>query len=252
MVGTTSVATAAPGSLPARRVSRAPGYVALTSPTRIADTRTVANGGSTNAYNGKTLAAGTSLAITCPPPMPRSATALDRLNVTAVNPTNAGFRGVPGRAVPPLQPPTSISPPVRRWERGDLGLNASQSFTVYYGPAGAGTVDFTADVMGYYEPATTGGRRTTCQSRPPASTTHAPARQTGGRHDPHQRRERQVTVAGAVRRPYPPANGTRLWYSTWPSPTRPRSASCTPTRRVPRHLSWPTRTTPPVRRYPPR
>ena len=64
VVGTTSVATAAPGSLPCPTgESCALGYVALASPTRIADTRTVANGGSTNAYNGKTLAAGTSLAV---------------------------------------------------------------------------------------------------------------------------------------------------------------------------------------------
>ncbi len=158
VVGTTSVATAAPGSLPCPTgESCALGYVALASPMRIADTRTVANGGSTNAYNGKTLAAGTSLAVSASGAVPTSASAIV-VNVTAVNPTNAGFLTVyPTGATLPTAANIDFTTGQTVGNEVTVGLNASQSFTVYYGPAGSGTVDFTADVMGYYEAATTGG-----------------------------------------------------------------------------------------------
>jgi hypothetical protein len=164
VVGTTSIASAAPGSLPCPTgASCALGYVPLTSPTRIADTRTLANGGSTSLYNNKTLAAGTSLAVTVPTTVvPATATAIV-VNVTAINPTNAGFLTVyPGGGTLPTAANVTFTTGQTVGNNVTVGLgpdaatSSTQSFTVYNGPAtGAGNVDFTADVMGYYEPEST-------------------------------------------------------------------------------------------------
>ena len=90
-------------------------------------------------------------------PLPTSASAIV-VNVTAVNPTNAGFLTVyPTGATLPTAANIDFTTGQTVGNEVTVGLNASQSFTVYYGPAGSGTVDFTADVMGYYEAATTGG-----------------------------------------------------------------------------------------------
>jgi hypothetical protein len=160
VLGTTAITSAAPGSLPCPTgASCGLGYVALASPTRIADTRTVAGGGSTNPYNGHTLSAGGSLAITVPAGVaPAAATAIV-VNITAVNPTNAGYLSVfPGTTVPnPITANIDFAAGQTVGNEVTIGLDASQVFSVYYGPAGSGKADFAADVMGYYEPQATGG-----------------------------------------------------------------------------------------------
>jgi hypothetical protein len=156
VLGISGVASAA--SLPCPTgATCALGYVALASPTRIADTRTVAQGGSTNAYNGQTLSAGHGLAISAASAVPPAASAIV-VNVTAVGPTNAGFLTVyPTGATLPTAANIDFAAGQTVGNEVTVGLDASQSFTVYYGPAGSGTVNFTADVMGYYEAETTGG-----------------------------------------------------------------------------------------------
>ena len=155
IVGTTGVASAATPLPCPTGASCALGYVPLPSPTRIADTRTVANGGSASSYNGDTLAAGTSLAVSAAGAVPSTASAIV-VNVTAVNPTNAGFLTVyPTGATLPTAANIDFTKGQTVGNEVTVGLNGSQSFTVYYGPAGSGTVDFTADVMGYYEPQAT-------------------------------------------------------------------------------------------------
>jgi hypothetical protein len=206
VVGTTGVASAA--SLPCPTgASCGNGYVPLASPTRIADTRTVANGGSTNPYNGKTLAAGTNLAVTVPTTgagavVPATATAVV-VNITAVGPTNAGYLEVYPGTTAPATPTANIDFTTGQTVGNEvtIGLSGSDVFTVAYGPAGAGNVDFTADVMGYYEPETTAGATPgyyvpvaptrlydsrTASGQPGAGTTL-----TNGGSD-------KVTVAGAV------------------------------------------------------
>ncbi len=151
IVGTTGVASAATPLACPTGASCALGYVPLASPTRIADTRTVANGGSASSYNGDTLAAGTSLAVSAAGAVPSTATAIV-VNVTAINPTNAGFLTVyPTGATLPTAANIDFTKGQTVGNEVTVGLNGSQSFTVYYGPVGSGNVDFTADVMGYYE-----------------------------------------------------------------------------------------------------
>jgi hypothetical protein len=137
------------------------GYTSLPSPVRIADTRTVAGGGTVNPYNGKTLAEGTSQTIDIPPSagVPINAGAIV-VNVTAVNPSAAGFLSVyPGGAALSTAANVTFAAGQNVGNLVTVGLGpdaatgAAQSFTVYDGPStGGGSVDFTADVAGYYAP----------------------------------------------------------------------------------------------------
>ncbi|MHB8329723.1 MAG: hypothetical protein ACYDD6_08895 [Acidimicrobiales bacterium] len=88
------------------------GYTPLASPVRIADTRSGATDPAT--YAGKTLAENTQLTVDIPATagVPANAGAVV-VNVTAVNPTAAGFLSVYPVAPPTRAPPTSPSPPVR-------------------------------------------------------------------------------------------------------------------------------------------
>ncbi len=155
ILGTSGVASGAAGLLPCAPSdsSCALGFVPL-SPYRLADTRTVFGGGTATPYNGDTLSAGHGLAISVAgiDGVPASATAVV-VNVTAVAPTNAGFLTVydSDEGSVPLASNVDFAAGQTVGDTTTVGLSSSQTFTVYYGPAGAGTANFTADLMGYYE-----------------------------------------------------------------------------------------------------
>jgi hypothetical protein len=139
------------------------GYTPLASPVRIADTRTVAGGGTASPYNGKTLAEGTSLTVDVPSTdVPATASAVV-VNITAVGPTNGGFLSVfPGGGTNPGTSNVNFATGQNVGDQVTVGLGldaataSAQSFTVYDGPTtGGATVDFTADLVGYYAPPTT-------------------------------------------------------------------------------------------------
>jgi hypothetical protein len=133
------------------------GYTSLPTPIRIADTRAGATDPAT--YAGKTLAEGTGLTVDIPASaaIPASASAVV-VNITAINPTNAGFLTVyPGGGTLPTAANVTFTTGQTVGDNVTVGLgpdaatSSAQSFTVYNGPAtGGGSVDFTADVAGYY------------------------------------------------------------------------------------------------------
>jgi hypothetical protein len=140
------------------------GYTPLTAPVRIADTRAGATDPTT--YAGKTLAEGTSLAVDVPSgDVPATASAVV-VNVTAISPSNSGFLTVyPGGSTLPTAANVTFGTNQNVGDQVTVGLGtnsvsgSTQSFSVYNGPAtGGGTVDFAADLVGYYAPqtATTG------------------------------------------------------------------------------------------------
>jgi hypothetical protein len=132
------------------------GYTSLPTPVRIADTRAGATDPAT--YAGKTLAEGTGLTVDIPASagIPATASAVV-VNVTAINPTAAGFLTVyPGGGTLPTAANVTFTTGQTVGNNVTVGLGpdgttSPQSFTVYNGPAtGGGSVDFTADVAGYY------------------------------------------------------------------------------------------------------
>ena len=133
------------------------GYTSLATPIRIADTRAGATDPAT--YAGKTLAEGTGLTVDIPASagIPATASAVV-VNVTAINPTAAGFLTVyPGGGTLPTAANVTFTTGQTVGNNVTVGLgpdaatSSAQSFTVYNGPAtGGGSVDFTADVAGYY------------------------------------------------------------------------------------------------------
>ena len=137
------------------------GYTPLASPVRIADTRAGATDPST--YAGKTLAQGANLTVDVPASaaVPANASAVV-VNVTAITPTNGGFLTVyPGGSIQPASANVTFTNGQTVGDNVTVGLGtdsatgSTQSFTVHNGPAtGGATVDFTADVMGYYAPQT--------------------------------------------------------------------------------------------------
>jgi hypothetical protein len=136
-------------------------YTALPTPVRIADTRAGATDPAT--YAGKTLAEGTGLTVDLPASanIPAAASAVV-VNVTAVNPTAGGFLTVypAGGTLPTAANVTFttgqiVGNQVTVGLGTDAATSSTQAFTVYNGPAtGGGSVDFTADVEGYYAPGT--------------------------------------------------------------------------------------------------
>jgi len=141
------------------------GYTPLASPVRIADTRAGATDPAT--YAGKTLSGGGSLTIDIPASaaLPSTASAIV-VNLSAINPGTGGFlTAYPGGGTLPLAANLTFvkGQTVSNLVTVGLGADATsgspQSFTVYDGPTVGGTVDFTADLEGYYSPqtATSGG-----------------------------------------------------------------------------------------------
>lgn len=137
------------------------GYTPLASPVRIADTRSGATDPAT--YAGKTLTEGTSLTVDIPASanVPANAGAVV-VNIAAINPTQAGFLSVypgggtnPGTASVNFTKGQTVGNLVTVGLGPDSATGSTQSFTVYDGPStGGGSVDFTADLMGYYAPQT--------------------------------------------------------------------------------------------------
>jgi hypothetical protein len=133
------------------------GYTSLPTPVRIADTRAGATDPAT--YAGKTLAEGTGLTVDIPASanIPATASAVV-VNVTAISPTAAGFLTVyPGGGTLPTAANVTFTTGQTVGDNVTVGLgpdaatSSTQSFTVYNGPStGGGSVDFTADVSGYY------------------------------------------------------------------------------------------------------
>ena len=137
------------------------GYTPLTSPVRIADTRSGATSPAT--YAGKTLAQGTSLTVDIPATagVPSNAGAVV-VNVAAIAPAAAGFLAVypggssnPGTANVVFSAGQNVDNLVTVGLGPDAATGAAQSFTVYDGPSSnGGNVDFAADLEGYYAPQT--------------------------------------------------------------------------------------------------
>ncbi|MHB8593257.1 MAG: beta strand repeat-containing protein, partial [Acidimicrobiales bacterium] len=137
------------------------GYTPLTSPVRIADTRSGATSPAT--YAGKTLAEGTSLTVDIPATagVPSNAGAVV-VNIAAIAPAAAGFLAVypggtsnPGTANVVFSAGQNVDNLVTVGLGPDAATGAAQSFTVYDGPSSiGGNVDFAADLEGYYAPQT--------------------------------------------------------------------------------------------------
>jgi hypothetical protein len=134
------------------------GYTPLTAPVRIADTRAGASDPAT--YAGKTLAPGASVTVDVPTAdVPANASAVV-VNVTAISPSAAGFLTVfpgggtnPGTANVTFTGGQTVGNQVTVGLGSDSVTGAAQSFTVFNGPAtGGGSVDFAADLVGYYAP----------------------------------------------------------------------------------------------------
>jgi hypothetical protein len=155
-----SFGVAASAATPHALATSGLGYTALASPVRIADTRAGATDPAT--YAGKTLAEGTGLTVDIPASLniPATASAVV-VNITAINPTGAGFLTVyPGGGTLPTAANVTFTTGQTVGNNVTVGLGpdgttSTQSFTVYNGPAtGGGSVDFTADVAGYYNAGT--------------------------------------------------------------------------------------------------
>jgi hypothetical protein len=137
------------------------GYTSLSSPVRIADTRAGATDPAT--YAGKTLAEGTGLTVDIPASagLPATASAVV-VHITAVNPAAPGYLSVypagasnPGTANVTFGAGQTIGNTVTVGLGTDATTSATQALTVFDGPAtGGGSVDFTADLEGYYAPQT--------------------------------------------------------------------------------------------------
>ena len=140
------------------------GYTSLASPVRIADTRAGATDPTT--YAGKTLAEGTGLTVDIPASagVPATASAVV-VNITAIGATNGGFLTVyPGGGTLPTAANVTYTTGQNVGNNVTVGLgpdaatSSAQSFTVYNGPAtGGASVDFAADVSGYYAAGTGAG-----------------------------------------------------------------------------------------------
>jgi len=137
------------------------GYTPLSAPIRIADTRTVAGGGTASPYNGMTLAGGTSLTVDVPATdIPATASAVV-VNITAINPATGGFLTAypgggtnPGTANVTFVAGQTVGDQVTVGLGPDTATSSTQSFTIYNGPTAGGKTDFTADLEGYYLPQT--------------------------------------------------------------------------------------------------
>jgi hypothetical protein len=127
-------------------------YTPLSSPMRVADTRAGATDPAT--YAGKTLSAGTSLTVDIPKTVVPATAGAAVVNITATNPSGQGFLSVyPGGKTYATTSNVNFTKGQTVANLVTVGLGATQSFTVYDGPTtatGGGTVDFTADVEGYY------------------------------------------------------------------------------------------------------
>jgi hypothetical protein len=162
MVASTFGAAAGAAVAPHALSTSGLGYTALGSPVRIADTRTGATDPAT--YAGKSLAEGTSLTVDIPASagLPANASAVV-VHITAVSPSSAGYLSVypggaanSGTANVTFGTGQNIGNTVTVGLGTDSATSSTQSFTVYNGPAtGGASVDFTADLEGYYAPQTT-------------------------------------------------------------------------------------------------